>query len=120
VSQSSFKNESVELRALVVKIRVKAGYREQYLEQIRADAVGSERDEPGCLMFNIVQDGADPDVLHLFEVYASAQAVEDHKKAPHFLKWLEATKDWLAAPLEIVRGTPVYPPATAWKKRPAP
>jgi quinol monooxygenase YgiN len=65
--------------------------------------LGSEKNEPGCLMFNIVRDNADPNVLHLFEVYQDDEAVEAHKKAPHFLKWLETTKDWLAAPLEVAR-----------------
>ena len=110
----------MELSALVVKIRVKAEYREQFLEQMQADAFGSEKHEPGCLMFNVVRDSADPNVLHLFEVYRDEKAVEAHKQAPHFLKWLETTKDWLAAPLEIARGTMVYPPAGTWKKRPAP
>ena len=109
----------MNLSALVVKIRVKAEYRERFLEEMRADALGSERNEPGCLMFNIVQDSADPDVLHLFEVYADDEAVETHKQAPHFLRWKETTKDWLAAPLEISRCSTVYPPAGAWKKRPA-
>ena len=110
----------MNLSALVVKIRVKTEYRERFLEQMRADALGSERNEPGCLMFNIVQDIADPDLLHLFEVYANEEAVEAHKQAPHFLSWKETTKDWLAAPLEISRCSTVYPPAGAWKKRPAP
>src|SRR6185436_16727398 len=55
---------AMELSALVVKIRVKAEYREQFLEQMWADAIGSEKNEPGCLMFNIVRDNADPNVLH--------------------------------------------------------
>jgi (4S)-4-hydroxy-5-phosphonooxypentane-2,3-dione isomerase len=120
MSTPLIKEDSAGLRALVVKIRVKAEYRERFLEQMWADAVGSEKDEPGCLMFNVVRDGADPDVLHLFEVYEDDEAVETHKRAPHFLKWLETTKEWLAAPLEVARGTTVYPPAGAWKKRSAP
>lgn len=108
------------LSALVVKIRMKPEYREQFLEQMRADAIGSEANEPGCLMFNIVQENADPNVLHLFEVYRDDEAVEAHKKAPHFLRWLDVTRDWLAAPLEIARCTTVYPSAETWKKRPTP
>ena len=107
------------LSALVVKICVKPEHREQFLEQMWADALGSEKSEPGCLMFNVVQDNADPNVLHLFEVYRDDEAVEAHKQSPHFLKWREATKDWLAAPLELARCTSVYPPAGAWKKRAA-
>lgn len=110
----------MELSALVVKIRVKPEYREQFLEQMMADAHGSEKNEPGCLMFNVVRDSADPDVIHLFEVYLDDNAVEAHKVAPHFVKWKETTKDWLAEPLEVTRCTTVYPPAGAWKKRSAP
>ena len=120
MSELSSKEESRQLSALVVKIRIKPEYREQFLEQMWADAIGSEKNEPGCLMFNIVRDSADPDVLHLFEVYQDDNAVEAHKKAPHFLRWREATKDWLAAPLEIAPCTTLYPPARAWQKRPAP
>jgi (4S)-4-hydroxy-5-phosphonooxypentane-2,3-dione isomerase len=118
MSEPSFEEESTELSALVVKIHMKVEYREQFLEQMWADAIGSEKNEPGCLMFNIVQDNADPNVLHLFEVYQDDKAVEAHKKAAHFLEWLETTRDWLAAPLEVARCTTVYPPAGAWSKRP--
>jgi autoinducer 2-degrading protein len=120
MSKVPFEAESKRLSALVVKVRVKPEYREQFLEQMWADALGSEKNEPGCLMFNIVQDGADPNVIHLFEVYKDDQAVEAHKTAPHFLKWRETTKDWLAEPLQIARCSTVYPPAGAWKKRSAP
>jgi autoinducer 2-degrading protein len=110
-------NEVTPLPALVVKIRVKAEHREQFLEEMWADAVGSEQNEPGCLMFNIVQDNADPCLLYLFEVYQDDQALEAHKQAPHFLKWVQTTKEWLAAPLEVARCNTVYPPARALSKR---
>ena len=71
------------------------------MKEMMADAIGSEKLEPGCLMFNIVNDAADPNTLYLFEVYKDANAVEAHKKMPHFLKWLETTKSWLAAPLRL-------------------
>jgi quinol monooxygenase YgiN len=108
------------LSALVVKIKMKAEFRERFLEEMRADAIGSERSEPDCLMFNIVHDKADPNTLYLFEVYKDDRAIDTHKTMPHFVKWLETTKDWLAAPLEIVPCTTVYPPAAGWAKRPAP
>jgi len=114
------KEEPKGLSALVVKIHMKAEFREQFIKEMWADAIGSEKKEPGCLMFNIVHDNADPNILYLFEVYKDDKAVEAHKKTPHFLKWLETTKDWLAAPLEITPCTTIYPPANAWKKRPAP
>ena len=41
---------------LWVKVRVKPAERERFLKAIEVDALGSERDEPGCLRFNVLQD----------------------------------------------------------------
>ena len=41
--------------ALWVKVRVKPEERERFLKAIEVDAIGSERDEPGCLRFNVLQ-----------------------------------------------------------------
>lgn len=115
------KNEGQKtLSALVVKIQIKAEFRDQFIKEMLADAIGSEKIEPGCMMFNIVNDASDPNILYLFEVYKDANAVEAHKKMPHFVKWLEKTKNWLAAPLEITPCNTIYPPANSWTKRPAP
>lgn len=114
------KGEHLGLIALVVKIHMKAEFREQFIKEMWADAIGSEKNEPGCLMFNIVNDKADPNILYLFEVYRDDKAVEAHKKMPHFVKWLETTKNWLESPLEITPCSTIYPPANAWKKRSAP
>jgi autoinducer 2-degrading protein len=114
------KGKHMGMSALVVKIQMKAEFREQFLKEMRADAIGSEKNEPGCLMFNITHDKANPNILYLFEVYRDDKAVEAHKKMPHFVKWLETTKNWLAAPLEITPCTTIYPPADTWEKRPAP
>ena len=108
------------MSALVVKVKIKAEFRDQFMKEMMADAIGSEKIEPGCLMFNIVSDAADPNTLYLFEVYKDANAIEAHKKMPHFVKWLETTKNWLAAPLEISLCNTIYPPANSWSKRPAP
>jgi quinol monooxygenase YgiN len=114
------KGENMGLSALVVKVHMKAEFREQFIKEMWADAIGSEKNEPGCLMFNIANDKADPNILYLFEVYKDDKAVEAHKNMPHFVKWLETTKNWLAAPLEITPCNTIYPPADTWEKRSAP
>jgi autoinducer 2-degrading protein len=45
--------------AMWVKVRVKPGERERFLKAIEVDALGSERDEPGCMRFNVLQDTQD-------------------------------------------------------------
>src|SRR5271169_2182573 len=48
--------------AMWVKVRVKPGERERFLKAIEVDALGSERDKPGCLRFNVLQDARDQNV----------------------------------------------------------
>ena len=54
--------------ALWVKVRVKPEERERFLKAIEVDALGSERDEPGCHRFNVLQDQQDQHVYYFFEV----------------------------------------------------
>ena len=44
--------------AMWVKVRVKPDARERFLKAIEVDALGSERDEPGCMRFNVLQGRA--------------------------------------------------------------
>jgi hypothetical protein len=46
----------------------------------------------------------------------SAEAFEEHKKTPHFVCWVETTKNWLASPLEIATGVNLFPDDGVWKK----
>jgi quinol monooxygenase YgiN len=107
------------MKALFVTIYMKPEHRQSLLDELWKDAYGSERDEPGCLMFNIAQDDADPNVLHLFEVYRDDAAVEAHVATPHFKRFAEATRDWQVKPFEVVSTTALYPPPASWSKRAA-
>src|SRR4051794_41020761 len=50
--------------AMWVKVRVKPDRRKQFLKAIEVDALGSERDEPGCYRFNVLQDQEDQNVYY--------------------------------------------------------
>ncbi len=96
------------MKALVVRVFPKAQHRQAFVEEMLRDARGSERDEAGCLMFNVAQEDGDPGVLHLFEVYADDAAVEAHGRTPHFLRWVEATRDWQERPAEVIACTVLH------------
>ena len=95
--------------AVVVRIKVKPEYRGEFMEAMLADGRGSTANEPGCLGFNIVTDGEDPELVHLFEVYKDEAAFAEHKKTPHFTAWKNAIGPWLAAEPEIRTGSVVFP-----------
>jgi quinol monooxygenase YgiN len=94
--------------AMWVKARVKPDQTEKFLKAIEQDALGSERDEPGCLRFNVLRDEKDPNVYYFFEVYKDEAALEAHRKAPHYAVW-RAAADTLDGPTEPLRCTTVFP-----------
>jgi (4S)-4-hydroxy-5-phosphonooxypentane-2,3-dione isomerase len=102
--------------AMWVKVRVKAAEHERFLRAIEADAIGSERDEPGCIRFNVLRDQQDPNVYYFFEVYRDEAALEAHRAAPHYAVWRAATNT-LDGPAQATRCEPVFPAAAQyWEK----
>jgi autoinducer 2-degrading protein len=97
----------------LVKVRVKPEQRRRFLEAIEVDALGSERDEPGCHRFNVLQDEQDENVYYFYEVYASQAALEAHRATPHYAVW-RAAADALDGPTEAIRCRPVFPASPAY------
>lgn len=91
-----------------IKVRVKPDQRKRFLEAIEFDAIASERDEPGCLRFNVLQDRNDENVYYFYEVYKDEAAIEAHRKTPHYEVW-RAAADTLDGPIERVETQTVFP-----------
>ena len=103
--------------AMWVKVRIKPEERERFLKAIEVDAVGSERDEPGCLRFNVLQDQQEHNIYYFFEVYRDEAALEAHRAAPHYAEW-RAAADTLHGPVEATRCQTVFPSTSQyWDKR---
>jgi autoinducer 2-degrading protein len=94
--------------ALWVKVRVKPEGRERFLKAIEVDAVGSERDEAGCMRFNVLQDGQEPNTYYFYEVYRDEAALEAHRAALHYAVWRAAADTLDGAPVAI-RCSSVFP-----------
>jgi (4S)-4-hydroxy-5-phosphonooxypentane-2,3-dione isomerase len=102
--------------AIWVKVRIKPEQRQRFLDAIEVDALASERDEPGCLRFNVLQDAQDGDVYYFYEVYRDEAALEAHRASPHYDVW-RAAADTLDGPPEATRCHPVFPAGNAyWRK----
>jgi autoinducer 2-degrading protein len=100
-----------------VKVRIKPELRQRFLEAIEEDALCSERDEPGCLRFNVLQDERDENVYYFFEVYQDQTALDAHRTMPHYAVW-QAAAETLDGPTEATRCQSVFPAAgTYWAKR---
>ncbi len=104
--------------AMWVKVRVKPEGRERFLKAIETDALASERDEPGCVRFNVLQDEQDDSVYYFYEVYTDHAALEAHRTMPHYATW-RAVADTLDGPIQATRTRTVFPAAQAYWAKPA-
>ena len=99
--------------AIWVKVRIKPAERARFLAAIEQDALGSERDEPGCCRFNVLQDAQDENTYYFYEVYKDQAALEAHRAAPHYAVW-RAAADSLDGPTAPTRCVPVFPANRAY------
>ena len=103
--------------AIWVKVRIKPQMRQRFLQAIEVDALGSEKDEPGCHRFNVLQDEKDENVYYFYEVYDDQAALEKHRTMPRCAVW-SAAADSLDGPAEAVRCQTVFPAArTYWARK---
>jgi (4S)-4-hydroxy-5-phosphonooxypentane-2,3-dione isomerase len=101
--------------ALLVAIKIKPGYRDQFITALMGDARGSVGNEPGCLRFDVLQDNENENRIYLYEVYKDENALEAHRQAPHFTKWREAVKDWFDGDPQRHVCTTIFPTEADWK-----
>ena len=103
--------------AIWVTIRVKPEERERFLAGVTDDALCSERDEPGCLRFNVLQDLSDENVYYFFEVYRDEEAFKAHQASPHYARWSPISAEVREGPTSAIRTRTVIPAeASYWEK----
>ena len=103
--------------SIYVTINVKPGYLDRFIEATLADAQGSVSNEPGCYRFDMLRDGSNPNIVHLYEVYEDKAALEAHRQSSHYLKWRSSTKDWFNGDARRVEMTTVFPSDDDWRKQ---
>jgi autoinducer 2-degrading protein len=91
-----------------VKVRVKPEMRKRFLEAIEVDALGSERDAPGCMRYIVLQADADKTVYYYYVVFLDEASIAAHRAAPHYAVWKGAA-DTLDGPIERIDCTSVFP-----------
>ena len=103
--------------AIFVTLQVKPGFRERFIEATFGDARGSVGDEPDCFRFDVLQSDSDPNRFHLYEVYADQQALDSHRKTPHYLKWRSTVGEWFDGEAQRVECTTLFPSDGGWARQ---
>ena len=105
--------------SIFVTIRIKEGYAAEFAEASFGDAQGSVRDEPGCFRFDILANADDPNLFHLYEVYADAAALDAHREAPHYKKWRATVERMFDGDIKRVAMRTVFPSDAGWRAQKA-
>ena len=106
------------MHAVFVTIKIKDGFREQFMEASLGDSQGSVRDEPGCFRFDILEDKTDPNKFYLYEIYENEDAhMTAHRNAPHYKKWRETVDPWFDGDIQAVPMNTVFPSDGGWKQQ---
>jgi (4S)-4-hydroxy-5-phosphonooxypentane-2,3-dione isomerase len=100
---------------LHVTIQVKSEHVSEFLDVVRYDAEHSEKDEPGCLRFDVIQDRDDRNRFYFYEVYRDEAALEAHRQTPHFKLYAEKVQPWLVTPPERRFGKNLIPSDDNWR-----
>jgi len=95
-----------------VSISVKPEFVEAFATASADNAAGSVL-EPGVARFDCIQDSSDPTEFMLIEVFKSKDAVQEHKKTAHYLKWAETVEKMMAKPRTKKTFHNVYPTSPA-------
>ena len=75
-------------KAVVVSVEIKEDRIDDFLKVIEEDAIGSrEREDGGCLRFDVLRDQTNPAKFIFYEVYRDDAAAARHRETPHFKLW---------------------------------
>ena len=80
---------------VTVQFEVVAAHLEPFMQEMVTNARASREREPGCLVFDVCVDPAQPTQVFLYELYTNAAAFEQHKREAHFLSFDRAVAPWL-------------------------
>lgn len=87
---------------IIVRTQLKEGTREQFMAAMLENAAASVRDEPLCHVFDVIEDRDTPDLVYLYEIYESQEALAAHKETPHYKK-SRAVVNALIADQSVIR-----------------
>ncbi|WP_119255932.1 antibiotic biosynthesis monooxygenase [Shinella zoogloeoides] len=81
----------------MVSINVKPGHADEFLEAFRINYEGT-RLEPGNLRFDVLRNPEDEHSFVIYEVFRSSEALDEHRKTPHYQECVRRIDPILAGP----------------------
>ena len=85
------------LQVAIIPMQVKEDCIEQY-KQVASENAECSRQEPGVVMFDVLQDQKDPTRFVLNEIYKSPADQQAHRETAHFKRFKERVTPLLVEP----------------------
>ena len=95
---------------------IKPGHAEEFIELIRAEVEHSLRVEPGILRFDLARDKQDPNVIHVYAVYADEAAYAFHQAQPYYKELMEKMLPLFGRMPDIRMATNLLPRDADWSR----
>ena len=95
---------------LIVHIHV--WVKPEFVESFKQATIENARkslQEPGIARFDVIQRSDDPTRFVLYEAYRTPGDFAAHQQTPHYLKWKDTVKDWMAEPRKGEKHVSVFP-----------
>lgn len=102
--------------ALFAVHKIKPEHRDAFQKAIFDDAMGSIKNEPGCVCFDVLCDEKNPNIFCLYEAYVDRAAFDVHMKTPHVMKWQNTVKDFYAETPTVQFCKTLFPADSVWSK----
>jgi autoinducer 2-degrading protein len=92
-----YNNRDHDMLIQMVSINVKPGHADEFLEAFRINYEGT-RLEPGNLRFDVLRNPEDEHSFVIYEVFRSPEALDEHRKTPHYQECVRRIDPILAGP----------------------
>lgn len=83
-------------------VRLQSGKRDQAIDLARWMMAETAK-EDGCLVYRFSSDLTDPDLLYVYEEWASEEALAAHGESAHMARFRERLPEFVTAPPDIRR-----------------
>ena len=80
---------------ITVAFDIDPAHLDSFMREMVTNARASREREPGCLVFDVCTDPAQPNQVFLYELYTDAAAFEQHKRELHFLEFDRTVALWV-------------------------
>lgn len=81
-------------------IKIKPGTEKEFLEKVQPLLAASRKDE-GCISYALYKNTEDENTFMMIERWESPQMLEQHSKAPHFIRFGEEAGPLMADAIDI-------------------